>query len=158
MNPADKRRIKRAKRNEPEQIDTDTAQPQARYPVLGAPVVFTAADLGLKSGKGGARRGSSRNTRRLEDIERRFSKSVHRVTRAVDRGMETYIERRDRSASRRRDGALVDFYENVARGVSVAASEASPAIVDVARAFNTRRSRRQIRRVLNSLPRLPLIG
>jgi hypothetical protein len=111
-----------------------------------------------KKGKRRAKRGSSKTARRLEDIERRVSKSVRRVTRAVNRGMSTYIDKRDKSARRRRDGALVDFYVNASRGISDAVADASPALVDLSKAFNRRRYRKRIRRVLRRLPRIPLIG
>jgi hypothetical protein len=130
---------------------------QPTYQIRGAPIVFTAADLGLKRKKS-ARRVSSRAARRLDDIERRFSRAVRRVSRAAEHGVTEYTDRRDRSAERRRDGALVDLYENVAHGLSVGISEASPAVVDVARAFNSSGVRRQIRRVLRGLPRLPIFG
>jgi hypothetical protein len=127
------------------------------HQIQRTPVVYSAEDLGLKT-KRRARRGSSRTARRLEDIERRLSRATRRVARATEHGVSEYIDRRDRSASARRDGALVDFYENVARGVSVGLAEASPVTVDVAKAFNTRNLRRQIRRTLASLPRIPVFG
>ena len=104
-----------------------------------------------------AKRGSSRTSRRLEDIERRVSKAMRRVTKAVNRGMSEYQDQRDKSASRRRDGALVDFYDNVSRGVSRAISQSSPVLVDVSKAFNTRRNRRLIRRSLRRFPRIPFL-
>ena len=104
-----------------------------------------------------AKRGSSRASRRLEDIERRLSKAMRRVTKAVNRGMSEYQDQRDKSASRRRDGALVDFYDNVSRGVSRAISQSSPVLVDVSKAFNTRRNRRLIRRSLRRFPRIPFL-
>lgn len=122
----------------------------------GHTVVLTSDDLDLKSKKR-KKRSSSKTTRRVEDIERYFSKAAHRVTKAVNHGVSTYEDDRDASARTRRDGALVDLYENVVRGASVAISEASPATVDVAKAFNTKMARRQIRRALNSLPRLPFL-
>jgi len=94
----------------------------------------------------------------VQDIERRVAKAVHRVARAAEHGTSEYIDARDRSEDRRKDGAIVDLYENVARGVSKAVSEASPALVDVAKAYNTRKSRRQLRGLLKGLPRLPIIG
>jgi hypothetical protein len=105
-----------------------------------------------------AKQGSSRAARRAEDIERRVSKSLRRVTKAVDKGMSAYIDARDKSANKRRDGALVDFYENVARGVSKTIAKGSPAGVDLAKALNTRRSRRWVRGTLSSLPRIPFFG
>jgi hypothetical protein len=124
------------------------------------PLVLSRGDVDLtkKKGRKSAKRGSSANTRRLEDIERRVSKAGRRVARSLYHGVDEYVDARDKSARRRRDGALVDMYENVSRGVSKAVSEASPALVDVAKAFNTRKSRRSIRRTLKRLPRIPVIG
>jgi hypothetical protein len=101
---------------------------------------------------------SSRGTRRLTDIEKRVSKSVRRVTRALDRGVDTYIEHRDKSKAARKDGVLVDFVENVSYGVSRAVSEASPIVHDVAEALNTRRMRSNIRRVARTFGAIPFIG
>ena len=108
-------------------------------------------------GRRKAKRGSSRTSRRLEDIERRVSKALRRLTKAVNRGMSEYQDQRDKSASRRRDGALVDFYDNVSRGVSRAISQSSPVIVDVSKAFNTKRNRRRIRKGLRRFPRIPFL-
>jgi hypothetical protein len=52
---------------------------------------------------------------------------------------------------------LVDFYQNVAEGASRAISETSPVLVDLSKAFNTRRNRRRIRRTLRKLPRIPFL-
>jgi hypothetical protein len=114
------------------------------YPVVGTPV-----ELRVRKGR---KKGSSRTARRLEDIERDVSRALRRVSRAVKHGMDTYVEERDESARRRRDGALVDFYNNVAEGVSRAVAEAAPAIPDISYAFNTGRLRKQLRRTLRSIP------
>lgn len=98
------------------------------------------------------KRGSSKTSRRLEDIENRMSKSLRRVSKAVDRGVRTYRDKRDRSERRRRDGALVDSYENAAVGVSEAISNSSPVLTDIAKAINTRRRRKEIRRFVRNLP------
>ena len=98
------------------------------------------------------KRGSSKTSRRLEDIENRMSKSLRRVSKAVDRGVKTYRDKRDRSERRRRDGALVDSYENAAVGVSEAISNSSPVLTDIAKAINTRRRRKEIRRFVRNLP------
>jgi hypothetical protein len=113
------------------------------YPVVGAPV-----ELRVRKRK----KGSSRTARRLEDIDRDVSRALRRISRAVKHGMDTYVEERDDSARRRRDGALVDFYNNVAEGLSRAISEAAPAIPDISYAFNTGRMRKQLRRTLRSIP------
>ena len=98
------------------------------------------------------KRGSSRNLRRLSDIELRASKSLRRVTRAVNRGVETYLDKRDASERKRRDGAIVDFFINSATGASQAVSDSAPVLIDLAKAFTTNRRRRQIRRLVRSFP------
>lgn len=104
------------------------------------------------------RTSSSRGMRRLTEIDRRVSKAVRRITRAVDNGVDTYIEHRDKSADTRRDGPVVDFVENVSYGVSKTISEASPVLHDIAEAWNTRRVRRQMRRVARTLTTIPFFG
>lgn len=80
-------------------------------------------------------------SRELEDLqrwERRASKAAHRLARAVERGMATYRRRRDRSASRKRDGALRDLPVNVAEGMAASLREASRLPVDLARGLDSR--------------------
>ena len=108
--------------------------------------------LEFGSRKKNKKRGSSKNSRRLIDIEYRVSKAMHRVSNAVDDGVETYLKKRDKSERRRRDGAIVDVYENAAVGVAEAISKSSPVLTDIAKAFNTRYRRKQFRRLLRSLP------
>ena len=104
------------------------------------------------------KRTSSHGSRRFNDIEKRVSKAVRRVSRAVDNGVDTYIEHRDKSAETRRDGPLVDFVENVSYGMSKTVSEASPILHDIAEAWNTRRLRRQLRRAARSFTAIPFFG
>jgi|SRR5580658_5485014 hypothetical protein len=101
---------------------------------------------------------SSRGSRKLNDIEKRVSKAVRRVTRAMDRGVDTYIEHRDKSKESRKDGVIVDFVENVSYGVSRAVSEASPLVHDVAEAINTRRLRSQIRSAARTFGGIPFVS
>ena len=117
----------------------------------------TSADVGLAKvvvykRKSGKKRGSSRASRRLEDVESRASKSVHRVTKAVNRGVKTYLDKRDKSERKRRDGALVDFYENASVGAAEAIANSSPVLTDIAKAWNTRKLRKRIRKVLRGIP------
>lgn len=131
-----------AQRTKPE---ADKAHPptQTRI-VIPPPVTVTLADTRkTKAGK----KTSSRGTRRMTDIERRVTKALRRLTRAADHGVDSYVDHRDKSAESRRDGVVVDFIENVSYGVSQAISEASPVLHDAAEALNTRRFRKQVRRV-----------
>lgn len=115
-------------------------------------IVYAVAEEDAKKKKKKRKRGSSRATRRLEDIEKRVSKSLHRVARGVHWGHDRYIKRRKRSARERRDGALVDFGTNVARGWTKAVKESSPALIDGAKIINTRRLRKRIRKCLRGIP------
>lgn len=101
---------------------------------------------------------SSRGARRFAGIDKRVSKAIRRVTRSMDHGIDTYIDHRKKSARRRKDGDAVDFFENVSYGVSTALSEVSPVLHDVGEAMNTRRMRKQIRRMVRGISRIPLFG
>jgi hypothetical protein len=114
--------------------------------------VYIIVEERRKKKKNKGKRGSSRAARRLEDVERDLSRAVRRVARGGHFGANRYIKRRNRSARRRRDGALVDFCKNVARGASKATRESSPALVDVAKAVESKRTRKGIRRVLRGVP------
>ncbi|HEY0098624.1 MAG TPA: hypothetical protein VGB76_06685 [Pyrinomonadaceae bacterium] len=114
--------------------------------VIGAPVVIKLRDKKRK------KRGSSKAARRLEDYEKRMSKSARRVSRGVKNGVDTYIDNRNRSERKRRDGALVDFCENAAKGIARAISESSPVMTDYAKAMNTKQLRKQIRQFLRPIP------
>jgi hypothetical protein len=138
---------------------SDTANPTAESAqpprlTIRHPVVHVME----KSPSRRRRRTSSRGARRLTEIDRRVSKTARRVTRALDHGVDTYVEHRDDSKEKRRDGAVVDFVENVSYGVSKTISEASPVLHDVAEAFNTQNARKQIRKITRGFANLPLIG
>jgi DNA topoisomerase VI subunit B len=119
------------------------------------PVMDEAVDGSSHSTKSGA---SSNGSRRLMEIEERVDKAVRRMTRALDKGVETYSEHRDKSKATRKDGPLVDFIENVSSGVAKTVSEASPIIHDVAETFNTRVVRSQVRKVARTFGSLPFMS
>jgi hypothetical protein len=116
------------------------------------PVIVVSVDSDGDNKNRKKKRGSSKASRRLKDIEYRASRSLRRVTRAVNRGVETYLDKRDASERKRRDGALVDFWVNSATGVSEAVADSAPVLTDLAKAFTTNRRRKQIRKLVRSLP------
>ena len=122
------------------------AEPEAQSVIVVS--VDSDADQKRRKKKGN----TSRNAWRLEDIESRASKSLHRVTKAVNRGVETYLEKRDISERKKKDGPLVDFVVNAATGVSQAVSDSAYVIEDAAKAFTTNRRRRMVRRFVRSFP------
>jgi len=133
-----------------------TQSPQSRADrqdeLQAQPVIIVSVDDDEDRKRRKKKRGSSRNLRRLDDIEFRFSKSLHRVSKAVNRGVETYLDKRDASERKRRDGAIVDFVVNSATGASQALSDSAPVLIDLAKAFTTNRRRKQIRRLVRSFP------
>jgi hypothetical protein len=96
----------------------------------------------------------SRNLKGPQQFERRVSKSARRVSGAVRDGIDKYLDERDKSLERRRDGALVESYVNVAKGLSEGISEGSLALVDLAEAVNSKRTRRVLRNLSRALPRI----
>jgi len=122
--------------------------------VVSHPVVFRAG----KDRKRQGNRTSSRGSQRLTEIDQRASKAARRLARATFRGIKMYIKRRDESKAERRDGAVVDFVENVSYGASKTIAVAAPVLHDIGEALNTRRLRSQIRRFARGFGRLPLIG
>ena len=98
------------------------------------------------------RRRYSGNLKGAQQVERRISRSARRISRAVDRGFDTYLVERDKSLEKRRDGAFLESYVNVARGLEETISKASPVVVDLAKAVNSKRTRRFLRGVSRSLP------
>jgi hypothetical protein len=88
----------------------------------------------------------SRGLRGAQEMERAASKATHRMARAVEKGLAAYREERDRSAGKRRDGALRDFADNVAHGTSKALREASRVPADLAKALDARPLRKMMRR------------
>src|SRR5919205_848458 len=93
--------------------DTGTlgAQPAQSAVVFGEPIVIRA-----KKGGKNKKKGSSRTSRRLADFERQFSRAARRISKACKSGWDEYLDQRDKSERRRRDGALADYYVNMAKG------------------------------------------
>jgi hypothetical protein len=94
----------------------------------------------------------SGNAKAVQQFERRVSKSTHRISRAVEKGIQTYLDRRDESVGRLRDGAILESYVNIASGLSEGIAEASPTITDLAKAVNSKRTRRLLRSVVRTIP------
>jgi len=94
----------------------------------------------------------SRNAKPIQTFEKRMSKSAHRVSKAVERGIQNYLDERDKSVKNRKDGALLESYVNVASGISEGIAEASPALKDFAEAVNSKRTRRVLRNIVRSVP------
>ena len=103
------------------------------------------------------KRGSTKATRRAQDVEKRATKAMHRIAKAADKGVTKYIERRDKSDTKKKDGSLRDLPENVLRAGSKAFSDATPVIGDLMKAVSTKQTRKAMRRGFRSVPTVPFM-
>lgn len=123
-----------------------TSTPEPEVAPAAAPA---AAPIEVQAGKKKRKRKKKRKTTRglrdLQKMERDLSRATHRTAKAVERGLAEYRRRRDRSASKKRDGALWDMPRNTAEGMATTMREASRVPVDLVRAVDTRTTRRVVR-------------
>jgi hypothetical protein len=68
--------------------------------------------------------------------------------------MSTYLKESNKSARKKRDGAMRDFNLNVADAIGTSLREASGVTAGLARSLNTRGWRRSMRRLLKASARL----
>lgn len=69
----------------------------------------------------------SKNRRLSQELGGAVLSAVRRVTKGVDRGLDTYIEARDNSAGKKKDGAVKDRLRNVAKAARTFSSHAAEA-------------------------------
>ena len=103
------------------------------------------------------KRGSTKATRRAADFEKRAAKAMSRIAKAADKGVQKYIERRDKSNTKRKDGGLIDMPENLVRSASKAAADATPIIGDMMKMVSTKATRKALRRNFRSVPTVPFM-
>lgn len=96
----------------------------------------------------------SRGLRDLQTVGRRLTKVSERLARANAAGIETYRKASDKSARKKRDGAMRDFGVNAAKGMSKSLRKSSRVPVDIARALSPRGTRKRTRRQLKVSARL----
>lgn len=103
------------------------------------------------------KRGSTKATRRARDVEKRVSKSMDRISEAAKKGVDDYMKRRDKSDTKRKDGALLDLPENVIRSASKAAAKATPLVGDLMKLISTKDTRKAMRRNFRNVPSVPFM-
>lgn len=85
----------------------------------------------------------------VQKAERGASRSARRVADAVAESYDVYYKRRNKSARKRKDGALRDFPENMTYAMSRGLRTASRAPYDFVREINTNTLTRQGRDFMN---------
>ncbi len=134
----------------------DPAQAQAQAPVrpppssraivqMGRTLLFPEPIVVKLKGKRKKRRRSSRGLKGVEKLNRGMSKASRRLSRAVAKGLDKYVSSSDKSAEKRRDGALIDMRRNMARAMGTTLSRSGKAFDDVAKSFSRKDNKRQVR-------------
>jgi hypothetical protein len=95
----------------------------------------------------------SRGLEEIQQMEPHLTRSTHRMSKAIEKGIATYRKRRKVSARKMKDGAIINFIPDSAWAMSRALEEASPIPYDIARAMTTKRSRKRIRRQVRMVSR-----
>ena len=103
------------------------------------------------------KRGSTKATRRAQDVDKRATKAMSRIARAADKAVNKYQERRDKSDGKRKDGGLLDMPENVVRTAAKAVSDTTPIIGDMMKLVSTKQTRKALRRNFRSVPTVPFM-
>jgi len=78
-----------------------------------------------KEGKKGPR--YSKGKRLRQELGGAVLSALRRVTKGVDKGLDSYIERREKSATKRKDGAVKDRFRNLAGAARTFSSHAAEA-------------------------------
>jgi hypothetical protein len=105
----------------------------------------TETEAAAPAGETRKKRKTSRGLREAQKVERRATKAAHRLAEAVTAGLSTYRKDRDRSAEKKRDGALRDMPRNVAKAAGKTVRKASRVPSDLVRAVDGKTTRRLMR-------------
>jgi hypothetical protein len=93
----------------------------------------------------------SRGTKSVQQAGRGVRKATARISRAVSKGLFDFYERSEKSGRKRRDGALRDMTENMARAVGSSVRILGKAPYDLARRLPNRLIATQVRAGLRIL-------
>jgi hypothetical protein len=111
------------------------------YQATHVPVIYetTQVPIVYRRRRSRGRKKYSRGLKAPQQLEVDASRSAERVADAVTDGIREYRDNRDRSARRKRDGAIKDVVRNVGRGVSEALDTGSRAPSDLTRRATLKR-------------------
>ena len=98
--------------------------------------------------KSGTKRRYSKGLEGVQRTGRHLAKASSRMARATASGMTTFQKSADKSAFKKKDGALRDFSVNVGKALRTSLRKSSRIPLDVARAFDTPQTRRAAKRQL----------
>ena len=93
----------------------------------------------------------SKGLKNLQKGEDRLGKATHRISKAIEKGIGEYRDRRKDSAADRKDGAIVDFVPNVAGAWGIVLEKSSRVPYDLSRIVSNKRRRKITKRVARGL-------
>jgi uncharacterized protein YukE len=107
------------------------------------------------SNKGKKKRKYSRGLKELQQNGRSLAKVSDDLARSLSKGIKTYRKASDKSAGKKRDGAMRDFGVNLAKGLSKSLRVSSSVPEDLAQALMGQGSaRRRMKRQMRLAARL----
>ncbi len=121
----------------------------------GAPIEWVGGDKPIVIEK--KKKKKKKYTKGLKDLQvsgRRVSAISSDLARSVSKGIKAYRKASDKSAGKKRDGAVRDMGVNAAKGLGKSLRSASGLPADLAKAMDTPGTRRSRRRQTKALARL----
>ncbi|HSS75633.1 MAG TPA: hypothetical protein VLV54_02710 [Thermoanaerobaculia bacterium] len=97
-----------------------------------------------KKKKGKRKKKYSRGLKEPQRLEKGISRAAERIADAVADGFSEYRDRRDKSAGKKRDGAIKDAVRNVGRGLEEAIGTAAKVPTDLTKRMSGRRLTRMV--------------
>jgi len=113
---------------------TTTVSPATETVVIERPIVYER-----KRGGKGRKRRYSKGLKDPQKCEVDATRALNRVADAVADGVSEYRSERNKSARRKRDGAIKDAVRNLGRGLSEALDTGARAPSDLTRRATTKR-------------------
>lgn len=107
--------------------------------VIERPIIYER-----KRSKGRKKKKYSRGLKDAQYLEEDASRALNRVADAVADGIGKYREKRDKSAGKKRDGAIKDALRNTGRGLTKALDKAARAPSDLTRRATSKRIKRTL--------------
>jgi hypothetical protein len=121
-----------------------TTQKEA-VPVEAASTAHAAANPPVPEAGKKKKRRRSKRLQELGRAESGVAKASSRLASAVARGLAEYVERSDRSARAKKDGALRDLVKNAGKGLGETIRRSAEVPSDLVKALSGKRMRRRLR-------------
>jgi hypothetical protein len=98
-----------------------------------------------KSRRGKRKKKYSKGTKGFQRLLQGAAESANRISRGFSRNTRTFADRSRRSARKRRDGLIRDFFKNESRAIRKGSRQFSKAPDEITKRFSTRRTWRALR-------------